>query len=68
MARVVRALDRKLLRDLWHLKGQAIAIAAVIGAGLAMFVGYLSTFASLERSQASYYERYRFAESEIAPA
>lgn len=62
MARVVRALDRKLLRDLWHLKGQAIAIAAVIGAGLAMFVAYLSTFASLERSQASYYERYRFAD------
>ncbi len=62
MARVVRALDRKLLRDLWHLKGQAIAIAAVIGAGLAMFVAYLSTFASLERSQARYYERYRFAD------
>ena len=32
MARVVRALDRKLLRDLWHLNGQAIAIALVIGA------------------------------------
>ena len=62
MARVVRALDRKLLRDLWTHKGQAIAIAAVIGAGLAMFVAYLSTFASLERSQALYYERYRFAD------
>jgi putative ABC transport system permease protein len=62
MARVVRALDRKLLRDLWHLRGQAIAIAAVIGAGLAMYVGYLSTFASLERSQARYYEQYRFAD------
>jgi putative ABC transport system permease protein len=61
MARVVRALDRKLLRDLWHLRGQAIAIAAVIGAGLAMYVGYLSTLASLEQSQARYYEGYRFA-------
>jgi putative ABC transport system permease protein len=62
MARVVRALDRKLLRDLWILKGQAVAIAAVIGAGLAMFVAYLSTFESLERSQGRYYERYRFAD------
>jgi putative ABC transport system permease protein len=62
MARVVRALDRKLLRDLWQLKGQALAIAAVIGAGVAMFIAYLSTFASLQRSQDQYYDRYRFAD------
>jgi putative ABC transport system permease protein len=43
MARVVRALDRKLLRDLWALKGQVAAIALVIGAGLAMYVAYLAT-------------------------
>jgi len=24
----MRVLDRKLLRDIWHLKGQALAIAA----------------------------------------
>jgi len=30
---VVSALDRKLLRDLWHLRGQVLAIALVIGAG-----------------------------------
>ncbi len=62
MARVIRALDRKLLRDLWHLKGQAFAIAAVIGAGVAMFIAYLSTFTSLQRSRDQYYDRYRFAE------
>lgn len=59
---VVRPLDRKVLRDLWALKGQALAISLVIGAGVAMFVMYLSTFASLRLTQQTYYDRYRFAE------
>jgi putative ABC transport system permease protein len=58
---MVRPLDRKLLRDLWSLKGQALAISLVIGAGVAMFIMYLSTFDSLRLTQATYYERYRFA-------
>ncbi|HEY8550708.1 MAG TPA: hypothetical protein VIL35_12190, partial [Vicinamibacterales bacterium] len=59
---VIRALDRKLLRDLWKLKGQALAIAAVMAAGVAMLVAYLSTFDSLERAQLTYYDRNRFAD------
>jgi putative ABC transport system permease protein len=58
---VVRPLDRKLLRDLWHLKGQGLAISLVIAAGVTMFVMYLSTFHSLRLTQQAYYERYRFA-------
>jgi putative ABC transport system permease protein len=61
MVSVVHPLDRKLLRDLWSLKGQALAISLVIGAGVAMFIMYLSTFASLRLTQQTYYERYRFA-------
>jgi putative ABC transport system permease protein len=61
VSRTLRPLDRKLVRDLWALKGQALAISLVIGAGVAMFVMYLSTFASLRDTQATYYERYRFA-------
>jgi len=57
----MKPLDRKLLRDLWALKGQALAISLVIGAGVAMFIMYLSTFASLRHTQNTYYERYRFA-------
>jgi putative ABC transport system permease protein len=49
------------VRDLWALKGQALAISMVIGAGVAMFIMYLSTFASLRLTQQTYYERYRFA-------
>ena len=54
-------LNRKLLRDTWALKGQALAISLVIGAGVAMFIMYLSTFASLRDTQSTYYDRYRFA-------
>ncbi len=58
----MRAIDRKLLRDLWHIKGQALAIAMVVAAGIAMLVMYLSTFASLQLTLDTYYDRYRFAE------
>jgi putative ABC transport system permease protein len=58
----ISALDRKLLRDLWQMKGQAVAIALVIGSGVAMFVMYLSNFDSLSRTQRAYYERQRFAD------
>jgi len=57
-----RALDRKLLRDLWAMKGQALAIAMVIGAGVTMFVAYLSTFESMQRTRAAYYDDARFAD------
>lgn len=56
------ALDRKLLRDLWEMKGQSVAIASVIAAGVAMFVMYLSNFGSLQRTRAAYYEAARFAD------
>jgi putative ABC transport system permease protein len=58
----VRALDRKLLRDLWEMKGQALAIAAVIAAGVTMFVTYLSNFDSLRRTRDEYYQATRFAD------
>jgi putative ABC transport system permease protein len=58
----IRALDRKLLRDIWEMRGQAFAIAAVIGAGVTMFVTYLSNFESLHRTRAGYYETTRFAD------
>jgi putative ABC transport system permease protein len=55
-------LDRKLVRDLWEMKGQALAIASVIAAGVTMFVTYTSNFDSLQRTRASYYQRARFAD------
>jgi putative ABC transport system permease protein len=55
------ALDRKLVRDLWQMKGQVLAICLVIACGVATFVMSLSTLQTLQRTQATYYERYRFA-------
>lgn len=56
------ALNRKLLRDLWQMKGQAFAISLVVASGVAMYVMYLSNFASLRDTQTTYYERQRFAD------
>jgi putative ABC transport system permease protein len=58
----VTALNRKLLRDVLGMKGQAMAIALVISSGVAMFVMYRSNFESLRRTQEAYYERQRFAD------
>ena len=38
----IAPLDRKLLRDLWEMKGQALATAAVIGAGVAIVMAFPS--------------------------
>jgi putative ABC transport system permease protein len=58
----VSALNRKLLRDLIAMKGQALAIAMVVAAGVSMYVMYLSTFESLRATREAYYDRQRFAD------
>jgi putative ABC transport system permease protein len=58
----MRALDRKLLRDFWGMKGQAAAIALVIASGVATYVMSVSTLDSLRSTRAVYYRDYRFAE------
>ncbi len=54
-------LDRKLLHDVWQMRGQVLALGLVVGAGIVGFVGALSAHDSLRWLQASYYERDRFA-------
>ena len=56
------ALNRKLIRDLWHIKGQALAIALVITAGSATFVMSLTTLESLQVTRSTFYGDYRFAD------
>ena len=57
---MVASLDRKLLRDLWLMRGQATAIGMVIACGVATFVLSLSMLRSLELTLQTYYDRYRF--------
>lgn len=56
----MKSLDRKLLRDLTAMRGQALAIAAVIACGIAAYVMALTTLASLKDTRAGYYERQQF--------
>jgi len=58
----VKALDRKLWRDLGKMKSQALAIALVVTCGVATFIMFLSTLAALRATQESFYREYRFAE------
>ena len=58
----MQAINRKLLRDLWHVKGQAMSISLVIAVGVVMLIMYSSAFDSLRLTQTSYYERQRFAD------
>ncbi len=57
-----RALTRKLLRDLWNLRGQALAIAMVIAGGVATWVISYSAIDSLVLTQDAFYRESRFAE------
>ena len=57
---VMRALYRKLLRDLWRMRGQVLAIALVMASGVGVLVMSLTTVESLEETAIAYYERYRF--------
>ena len=55
-------LDRKLLRDLNRLKGQAAAVSLVMACGLAMLIMARSLIHSLESTRAEYYQTNHFAE------
>lgn len=55
-------LDRKVLRDLWSMKSQMAAVAAVVTVGVASFVSLWSMYEYLKTSRDAYYREYRFAE------
>ena len=55
------AIDTKALRDVWRMRMQLFAIAAVVAAGAGLFLGMRTTMRSLQSAQADYYARERFA-------
>lgn len=57
----MRAIDRKMVRDVLQMKGQVLAICAVIACGVAAFVMSLSALEALRDTRDTYYDRYRFA-------
>ena len=62
MVKAVRILDRKLLRDLWRLRAQSLAIALIIAAGIGMVIMSMGMIRSLDETRLAYYDRYRFAD------
>ncbi|MCE8546722.1 FtsX-like permease family protein [Ruegeria pomeroyi] len=55
-------LSIKLGRDLWRIKGQAVAIALVVAVGVLLQVMQTGLVRSLDETRRAYYERYRLAE------
>src|SRR5262249_47487157 len=55
-------LDRKLVRDVRRLWAQVLAIAFVIGGGVATLFMAAGSYRSLDETRTAYYERYRFAD------
>jgi len=58
----VKALNRKLLRDLARMPGQGITIALVGALGVASYIATVSTYRSLVYSRDAYYASSRFAD------
>lgn len=58
----MKPLDRKLMRDLWRMRGQMIAITFVLAAGVAMYVLSSTNYASLAYTKDKYYREHRFAD------
>lgn len=58
----LRALNRKLLRDLSALKGQAAAIALVIASGVMTLMIAVTTLDALSLTQQRFYEDFHFAD------
>lgn len=56
------ALNRKLIRDVIHLRGQLVAAALVVMCGVASYVTMRSAYNSLLTTQQAYYNEYRFAD------
>ena len=63
----MRALDHKLMRDLWRIRGQAGAIALVVAVGVSLLVMMSGMLQSLRETRLQYYESYRLADI-FAPA
>jgi putative ABC transport system permease protein len=59
---MISHLDRKLVRDLGRMKGQAVAVAVVMACGLAMLIMARSLIESLDSTRREYYEGHRFAQ------
>ncbi len=55
-------LNRKLWRELAHMRGQAIAIGLIVASAVATYLTMRGAYESVSRAQSAYYEQYRFGD------
>ncbi|MCB1319468.1 MAG: ABC transporter permease, partial [Leptospiraceae bacterium] len=55
-------LHRKVLRNLWGMRAQAVTISLIVASGVATFVSSLSTYESLRVARDNFYRTSRFAD------
>ncbi len=58
---MIKTIDTKLFRELWSMRGQAVAIILVIMSGVGLFIMSLSTLDSLFQTRQAYYQTNNFA-------
>jgi putative ABC transport system permease protein len=58
----VKAINRKLWRDLWQLRSQVFTVALVVASALSGFAGSFATYYSLVSARESFYQSARFGD------
>ncbi len=58
----LRALDRKMLRELWRLRGQLLSIGLVVATAVMTLVTMRGTYDALVQGRSAYYRDYRLGD------
>ena len=58
----MKALNRKLVRDVWHLRSQVVTVALVVASAFAGFAGSLGTYESLAQARDAFYQSAHFGD------
>jgi putative ABC transport system permease protein len=61
----VRPLQRKLLRDLWRLRAQGLAVVTLLAIGVGLMVAALGMRGSLQQARDDYYQRNLLADLQV---
>jgi putative ABC transport system permease protein len=59
---ILRAIHRKLLRDLWTLRGQVVTIALVVACGITSYVALRGSYEALQNARDAYFEHDRMGD------
>jgi len=58
----IKPLNQKIMRDIWNIKGQCIAISFVLACGVSLMIATFGTVFTLDNSLEAFYDRTRFGD------